>query len=42
MSVNLCFVTDDYYAMPTCITINSILKAKIRIQFIMFIYYVKI
>ncbi len=28
MSVNLCFVTDDYYAMPTCITINSILKSK--------------
>lgn len=28
MKINLCFVTDDSYAMPTCITISSILKSK--------------
>lgn len=28
MKINLCFITDDYYAMPTCVTISSILKSK--------------
>lgn len=28
MEINLCFITDDYYAMPTCITISSILENK--------------
>ena len=28
MKINLCFITDDYYAMPTCVAISSILKNK--------------
>ena len=28
MKISLCFITDEYYAMPTCVTISSILKNK--------------